>query len=181
MKKLFSKLKQLIEKPWWSFAGFALACFMLFGFTGSDLWRLLVNFEWVIDAVKWSLIGGAFIFGVSAHTRSNRLFTQLQADFSSLRGEIKSSSFSSQGKLVLPDWLTGDDVMRYYNLSHDLLMQYVRNGLNVYPAGNDVLIHGDEVPPLSEESLGFEIENEDYSLYRFKKPDIEKYIKKENT
>jgi hypothetical protein len=45
--------------------------------------------------------------------------------------------------------------MRYYDLSHDQLMQHIRNGLNVYPAGNDVLVIGDEVPPLKEDELAF--------------------------
>jgi|GEM_PF-4757231 len=75
------------------------------------------------------------------------------------------------------NWLTGEDVVKYYDLSQDLLMQFVRNGLPVYPAGNDVLTFGNEVPPLNEEELAFEIDNEDYSKYRFKKEDIEKHIK----
>lgn len=78
----------------------------------------------------------------------------------------------------LPDWPTGEDAMRYYNLSHDILMQYVRKGLPVYPAGDEVLIFGDEVPPMEEGELAFEVENGDYSKYRFKKTEIEKFIKK---
>jgi predicted transcriptional regulator len=77
----------------------------------------------------------------------------------------------------LPKWLTGEDVMRYYNLSSDLLMQYVRKGLPVYPAGEDVIFLDEEVPPLNEEALAFEIDNNDYSNYRFKRPDIERFIK----
>jgi hypothetical protein len=80
-------------------------------------------------------------------------------------------------KIPLPECLKGEDAIKYYNLSRDLLRQYVRNGLPIYPPGDRVLDLGDEVLPLSEEELAFEEENEDYSNYRFKKADIEKYIK----
>ena len=80
-------------------------------------------------------------------------------------------------KIPLPECLKGEDVIKYYNLSRDLLRQYVRDSLPIYPAGDRVLDLGDECLPLSEAELAFEEENEDYSNYRFKKKDIEKYIK----
>lgn len=70
MKALFYKLRKIVVKPEWGFLSFALACFMFFGLSGDNLWEFLMNFEWIIDASKWSLIGGAFIFGVSAHTKT---------------------------------------------------------------------------------------------------------------
>ncbi len=84
----------------------------------------------------------------------------------------------NDSKVVLPKWLKGEDVMRYYDLSHDLLMQYVRKGLKVYPAGEDVLFFDDEVPALGEDELAFEANNDDYSNYRFKKQDVEDFIRK---
>jgi hypothetical protein len=92
-----------------------------------------------------------------------------------------NKSKTDNSKINLPKWLTGEDVMRYYNLSSDLLMQYVQKGLPVYPAGEDVIFFDEEVPPLNEEELAFQIDNNDYSSYRFKRPDIEKFIKKEIT
>ena len=80
-------------------------------------------------------------------------------------------------KIPLSECLKGEDAIKYFNLSRDLLRQYVRNGLPIYPPGDRVLDLGDEVLPLSEAELAFEEENEDYSNYRFKKTDIEKYIK----
>lgn len=118
------------------------------------------------------IVNGPYIIGEGQHYLLTEQGFQLYYHMNKVTKDNGS-------KLHLPKWLTGEDVMKYYNLSHDLLMQYVRNGLPVYPSGNDVLILGDEVPPLSEEDLAFEIENEDYSTYRFKKSDIEKFIKKE--
>jgi len=40
-----------------------------------------------------------------------------------------------------------------------------------------VIFLDEEVPPLNEEALAFEIDNNDYSNYRFKRPDIERFIK----
>ena len=94
--------------------------------------------------------------------------------------EINKST-KENSKINLPKWLTGEDVMRYYNLSSDILMQYVRKGLPVYPAGEDVIFLNEEVPPLNEEALAFEIDNNDYSNYRFKRPDVERFIKAEIT
>lgn len=126
-----------------------------------------MNFEWAINATKWSLIGGAFIFGLSAHMKAK----QPIIDLSEFQNKLESKVKPQNSKFPISDWLTGEDLMRYYDLSHDQLMQHIRNGLNVYPAGNDVLVIGDEVPPLKEDELAFEIENEDYSNYRFKKSD----------
>ena len=223
--KIFYKLKKIIEKPWWSFAGFAIACFALFGLTGKDIWGFLMNFEWVIDATKVSIIGGAIIFAVSAYYAAkekadrqnnfeiniNTVIDVLKSDIEAFRSQLGESEEKTHtrtatiadnlrivrnelklqigalkekterieiSKPPIPDWLTGRDTMRYYDLSHDLLMQYVRNGLSVYPSGTDVLIHGDEVPPLKEDELAFEVENEDYSNYRFKRADIEKFSRK---
>jgi hypothetical protein len=92
-------------------------------------------------------------------------------DLSEFQNKLESKVKPQNSKFPISDWLTGEDLMRYYDLSHDQLMQHIRNGLNVYPAGNDVLVIGDEVPPLKEDELAFEIENEDYSNYRFKKSD----------
>ena len=90
-------------------------------------------------------------------------------------------SKNSNSEVPLPDWLTGEDIIRYYDLSHDLLMQYVRNGLPVYPSGTDVLYHGDYVPPLKEDDLVFEVLDDDYSTFRFKKADIQEFMKNKIT
>jgi len=49
------------------------------------------------------------------------------------------------------------------------------------PGSPRVLFFDEEVPPLNEAELAFEIDNKDYGNYRFRKFDIEKYIKKEIT
>lgn len=75
-------------------------------------------------------------------------------------------------------WLTGVDVMKYYNISHDMLIQHVQKGLPVYPKGRDVLTLGDMVPTLKEEDFAFEVLNEDFRDYRFNSSDIEKHAGK---
>ena len=193
--KISYKLKQIIEKPWWSFAGFALACFALFGLTGEDIWGFLVSFEWIIDASKWSLIGGAFIFGVSAHAKAKRSLIavhssigQLQTRFHELQKKFESSNYYQQSKFPLPDWLTGEDVMRTCDVSHNQLMQHIDKGLQVYPRNT-----GDEsppsydTPPMNEADLGFNL-NQDDSEWKqeiekdwFKKEDIEQFIQLQST
>jgi predicted transcriptional regulator len=120
-----------------------------------------------------NIVNGPYIMGEGRRYLLTDLGFQIYYD-------IKKSR-TDDSKLNLPKWLTGEDVMRYYNLSSDLLMQYVRKGLPVYPAGEDVIFFDEEVPPLNEEDLAFEIDNNHYSNYRFRKLDIERFIKGENT
>ena len=67
MKKLFLSL---INKPYWSFIGTILAAFAFFGISSENFLESFSKYAWIIDATKWSLIIGAFIFAVHAYLRA---------------------------------------------------------------------------------------------------------------
>ena len=66
------KIKEIINKPWWGFVGCVLGFFTMFGLISDNTWSSLMQFGWVADATKWSLICGAFIFGLYAYLNSRK-------------------------------------------------------------------------------------------------------------
>jgi len=81
---------------------------------------------------------------------------------------------------LLPDWLAGDDVMAQCKISLDMLIEYVRNGLPVYPAGILHDVTRDEAPPRDdiEWLLSSPDPADEFGSLCFKKSDIEKYVRK---
>ncbi len=69
MKKLFLSL---INKPYWSFVGTILAAFAFFGISSENFLESFSKYAWIIDATKWSLIIGAFIFAIHAYLRAEK-------------------------------------------------------------------------------------------------------------
>lgn len=69
MKKLFLTL---INKPYWSFIGTILAAFAFFGISSENFFESFSKYAWIVDATKWSLIIGAFIFAVHAYLRAEK-------------------------------------------------------------------------------------------------------------
>lgn len=69
MKK---KFLSFISKPYWSFIGVILAIFVVFGIPSRNLMEIFSNYTWMIDATKWSLILGAFIFAIHAYVRAEK-------------------------------------------------------------------------------------------------------------
>jgi len=171
MKVLLNKLGKIIAKPEWGFLGFALGCFMFFGLSGDNLWNFLMDFEWIIDASKWSLIGGAFIFGISAHKKTKQLSDEISKSISQIN-EKQRHTFH------LSDWLTGTDLIKVFEISEDQLKQHVLNGLPAYDVDDSVYLGDTGVEPLNLATEYPWIEDKVLNL-RFKKEDIEKYIKEE--
>jgi hypothetical protein len=66
VKKLFLSL---INKPYWSFVGTILAAFAFFGISSENFLESFSKYSWMVDATKWSLIIGAFIFAIHAYLR----------------------------------------------------------------------------------------------------------------
>ncbi|MBW2570173.1 MAG: hypothetical protein JRE47_12620 [Deltaproteobacteria bacterium] len=187
MKASFDKLRKIIVKPEWGFLSFALACFMFFGLSGNNLWKFLMNFEWIIDASKWSLIGGAFIFGVSAHTKTKQLsvdisksIAQIKSDFSELKKNAKTTNGKQDHTFHLPKWLTGSDLIKTFKISEDQLKQYVLDGLLAYDVDDSVYWGAAIKKPLIIKTEFPWFEDRILEL-RFKKVDIEKYITNNNT
>lgn len=152
-------------------AGFISLVVLLFG---SWLLKYYMETHIIFSAIGLCFIGVLFVVWHNIYRTRSSL--ALSGNNNAIE-KTKDAFF----KIPLPEYLKGEDAIRYYNLSHDLLRQYVRNGLPIYPTGDRVLDLGDEVLPLSEEELAFEEENEDYSNYRFKKEDIENFIKNTTT
>jgi uncharacterized membrane protein len=69
MKKIFLSF---INNPYWSFIGFILATFAFFGISSENFIKTFGKFTWIIDATKWSLIFGAFIFAIHAYLRAEK-------------------------------------------------------------------------------------------------------------
>jgi hypothetical protein len=87
VKKLFLSL---INKPYWSFVGTILAAFAFFGISSENFLESFSKYAWMIDATKWSLIIGAFIFAVHAYIRAEKNRKKLT--------NIKSSAFDEAYK-----------------------------------------------------------------------------------
>ena len=69
MKKIFISF---ISKPYWSFIGFILTTFAFFGISSGTFIETFGKYTWIIDATKWSLIFGAFIFAIHAYLRAEK-------------------------------------------------------------------------------------------------------------
>jgi hypothetical protein len=69
MKKIFLSF---ISKPYWSFVGVVLAIFAIFGIPDTNLREICSNYTWIIDATKWSLIFGAFLFAIHGYVRAEK-------------------------------------------------------------------------------------------------------------
>ena len=76
MTKTKRALNWIIEKIGWSFVSVILGFFGFFGFSADDI---NMNYEWIINATKWSLIVGAFMFGYAAHYNTKRKLEDLDA------------------------------------------------------------------------------------------------------
>jgi hypothetical protein len=74
MKKIFLSF---INKPYWSFIGTILATFAFFGISSENFIETFGKYTWIIDATKWSLIFGAFIFAIHAYLRAEKNRKQL--------------------------------------------------------------------------------------------------------
>ncbi len=79
------------------------------------------------------------------------------------------------------NWLSGEDVMRKYDLSGNELLQHIENGLIAYPKNTDIAFK--ESQPLKMEEVWFESDYNDNSFLKeelpkwwFKRTDIEQYI-----
>lgn len=69
MKKIFLSF---ISNPYWSFIGCILGTFAFFGITSRTFIGSFGNYTWIIDATKWSLIFGAFVFAIHAYVRAEK-------------------------------------------------------------------------------------------------------------
>jgi len=74
MKK---KLLSFISNPYWNFIASILAIFAFFGISSGTFINVFGQYTWVIDATKWSLILGAFIFAIHAYVRAEKNRTRL--------------------------------------------------------------------------------------------------------
>lgn len=74
MKKIFLSF---ISKPYWSFIGTILATFAFLGISSENFVETFGKYTWIIDATKWSLIFGAFIFAIHAYLRAEKNRKQL--------------------------------------------------------------------------------------------------------
>jgi len=113
----------------------------------------------LFENIILSLVFTALIFSLHAYLRTRKKEPQ-------------------KPRFPIADWLTGEDLIRYYDVSPDQLMQHIENGLHVYPPGNDVIILGDDVPPLGEEELIFNVDSNDYRGFRFKRVEVDNFIQK---
>ena len=134
--KTFYKLKQVIEKPWWSFVAFALACFMFFGLTGKDIGAFLVSYEWIIDATKWSLIGGAFIFGVSAFTKVKRSLIDVHTSIGQLQTRFHELQKKFESHNLQPP--PPNDPALFPDLNETALKKHVKMAVDDSPFPSDV-------------------------------------------
>jgi hypothetical protein len=129
--------------------------------------RLLEDFR----AILAGFISGLLLLIYAEYQKTIMGMTIIFIIFSSwLMLVIWNQKKQLSAKFPLSDWLIGSDLMKYYDISHNQLSQYVYKGLKVYPSG-------DEVPPLTEEELGFKMAYKDYSDFYFKKQDIEKLLR----
>lgn len=69
MKKLFFSL---INNPLWNFIAAIIAIFTFFGIRSENFLEIFGKYTWIINATKWSLIIGAFIFAIHAYLRAEK-------------------------------------------------------------------------------------------------------------
>lgn len=87
MKKIFFSL---INKPYWSFIGTILATIAFFGISSENFLESFGKYTWILNATKWSLIIGAFIFAIHAYLRAEKNRKQLT--------NVKTSAFDEAYK-----------------------------------------------------------------------------------
>ncbi|MBC8460497.1 MAG: hypothetical protein H8D67_21140 [Deltaproteobacteria bacterium] len=73
-----------------------------------------------------------------------------------------------------PQWLTGADIVEQFNISYDMLIQYIRNGIPAYPHDTDIHFVGNEALPISTEDTDFLLSGNINDLRRlwFKRKDL---------
>ena len=74
MKKIF---KSFFYNPYFNFISVILTIFMFFGISSKNFIETFGKYTWVIDATKWSVIFGAFIFAIHAYVRAEKNRTRL--------------------------------------------------------------------------------------------------------
>ena len=86
-------------------------------------------------------------------------------------------------KFSLPAWLAGSDVMVQFNISIDILIEHIQNGLPAYPAGILHDVTRDEAPPIDDVEwlLSSPTLENDFELLCFKTIEVEKFIKRNPT
>lgn len=106
----------------------------------------------------------------------SKSIAQIKSDFSELKKNSKTTNGKQNHTFHLPNWLTGSDLIKTFEISEDQLKQHVLNGLPAYDVDDSVYWSAGV-----KESLNIETEFpwfEDRILkLRFKTIDIEKYIK----
>lgn len=65
-------INRIVNNPWWKFVVGICAIFAFFGITGNRLLMFFTNNSWLLNAIAFSLLWGAFIFGIHAYYRANR-------------------------------------------------------------------------------------------------------------
>jgi len=58
---------KIINKPYWGFIGVIFCTFTFFGLSSDNFMEIFSDYTWTINATKWSLIFGAFIFAIYAY------------------------------------------------------------------------------------------------------------------
>ena len=69
MKK---KFLSIIKNAYLHFIASILSIFSFFGIRSENFLDTFAEYTWIIDAAKWSLIFGAFIFAIHAYLRSEK-------------------------------------------------------------------------------------------------------------
>lgn len=102
----------------------------------------------------------------------------------SIHAYVLAIRLNKRQKFPLANWVTGEDLMKIYDISPHQLLQHVEKGLPVYDVSlTDICFHSDEVTPMTEHDLFFATsDNENILMYKiegwaFKKKDVETYIK----
>jgi len=89
---------------------------------------------------------------------------------------LHSAYEARKAALMSPQWLTGADIVGQFNISYDILIQYIRNGLPAYPHDTDIHFVGDEALPISPEDTDFLLSGNinDWRRLWFKREDLKR-------
>jgi len=101
---------------------------------------------------------------------------QIKRDFSELKKSSKITNEKQNYTFHLPNWLTGSDLIKTFEISEDQLKQHVLDGLPAYDVDDSVYWGAAVKGPLNIETEFAWFEDRMLKL-RFKKTDIEKYIR----
>ena len=69
MKK---RIKSFFNNPYWNLIGVIFCVFTFFGISSENFIETFSKWTWVIDATKWSLVFGAFLFAIHAYKRAEK-------------------------------------------------------------------------------------------------------------